>query len=309
MKIEEHVDLAPLSTMQVGGRARFLATVETVADLKESLGLARSRQLAVVILGGGSNIVFDSQGFPGLVLRLAHQGYSMSSQNHQIVAGAAVPMEELVTQTTEKGWQGLEWAGGLPGTLGGAIRGNAGAFGGEIQATVRAVRSVNPLTFAVKDWTVDDCQFGYRTSIFKHNQEIIWEVRLVFQAGQRDELTRVREEKIAYRARHHPHAPSVGSIFQNLFVRDLPADFFDRFPQLRAKMRGDKIGAGALLDTLTMRGRKCGGAMISHEHANIIVNTGDARSTEIRELAALMKQAVRDQYRVILKEEPEFRSS
>lgn len=306
LDIKRGVDLGHLTTMGIGGTAQYFAQIETLRDLEESLAFARREALPIFILGGGSNIIFVDNEYRGFVLHLANQRYSMSSSNHRLISGAAASMEELVTQTTEKGWQGIEWAGGLPGSLGGAVRGNAGAFGGEICDAIYLVRSVDPHTLALRDWSPRECEFGYRTSRFKYNHQIIWEIHLQFHVGQRDELIRIRESNIAYRKTHHPQAPSVGSIFQNLHVRDLPHDFFDRFRELRTKVRGEKIGAGALLDRLAMRGRSAGGAMISNEHANIIVNTGSATAEDIQTLVRTMKQSVRDHYAIDLVEEPAF---
>jgi UDP-N-acetylmuramate dehydrogenase len=215
-------------------------------------------------------------------------------------------MEELVGKTTERGWAGLEWAGGLPGSVGGAIRGNAGAFGGEIKDSVVSVTALDAETGKERVWQGADCGFAYRTSHFKTEPQIIWEVRLQFGGGAPAELIRVREEKVAYRKTHHPQGPSVGSIFQNLFIKDLPKGFFEQFPELRDKIRGEKLGAGSLLSELDMNGHRVRGAMVSHEHANIIVNIGAATAADIRQLVSEMKKAVMDHYGIELHEEPQF---
>lgn len=301
-----NVSLAEFTTMHVGGLADYFIEAMTIQDVKAAIAWARDMRVPLLVMGGGSNVIVGSDGFRGLVLRLKNQRYSMSSGNHEVVSGAAAMMEELVTQTTEKGWQGLEWAGGLPGTLGGAVRGNAGCFGGEIRNVVRSVTTIDPQTGQVRVWDNEACEFGYRTSAFKHNGQIIWEVRLRLGPGDREELVRCRDEKIAYRAAHHPHEPSAGSIFQNLYVKDLPANFFDRFPDLLPKVRGEKLAAGALFDLLGLRGKQIGGAKISDEHGNFVINTGAASADDVRSLIAVMKDAARNHYGIELHEEPEL---
>lgn len=304
--IQERVELGPKTTMQVGGIARYFTTVDSVEQLKGALAFARARQAPVLFLGGGSNVVIDDRGFDGLVVQLANRRYSMDPGHYQIIAGAAVPVEELVTQSTEKSWAGLEWAGGLPGTIGGAVRGNAGAFGGETKDSVVSVRAINPETGQARLFDTDACQFGYRTSFFKHNSFIIWEIKLQLRAGNREELEATRDANIAYRKTYHPQEPSVGSIFQNLYVRDLPDNFFVSYPQLQAKVRGEKIGAAALLEHVGMKGKQIGSALVSTQHANIIINPGGATARDIADLVAQMKAAVHGEFGIELREEPEF---
>lgn len=304
--IQEDVELAPKTTMAVGGRARFFAAVDSLDLLQQSLAFSQARHLPVLFLGGGSNIVIADAGFDGLVIQLANRRYSMDSAQHRIIAGAAVPVEELVTQTTEKGWAGLEWAGGLPGTIGGAVRGNAGAFGGEIKDIVIRVRGVNQANSQIRVFDTNECRFSYRSSAFKTNRYIIWEVGLQLAAGKREELEAVRDANIRYRQTHHPQEPSVGSIFQNLYLRDLPSDFFERYPALKNKIRGEKIGAVALLEQVGLKGRQIGDALISPQHANFVVNTGKASAADVVDLVALMKEAVRHEFGIELHEEPEI---
>lgn len=306
MQIQEYISLAPLTTMRVGGRARYFAEFDTLEELGESLTFARRQKLPWMLLGGGSNLVLDDRDYPGIVLAIKHQRFDWDMKTHEVIVGTGVMMADLVRETTEHGWTGIEWAGGLPGSVGGAIRGNAGAFGSEIQDVVRRVTAIDAATGKERIFSPAECGFSYRTSRFKSEPLIIWEARLGFTHGDPAELVRIREEKIRYRQTHHPQAPSVGSIFQNLYVRDLPSDFFSRFPELREKIRGEKIGAGSLLERLKMKGLKVGGAMISYEHANIVVNTGEATAVDVRALVAKMKEAVQKHYGITLHEEPQF---
>ncbi len=304
--IQEHIELGPKTTMKVGGTARFFVSVETLDQLHQSLAFAKARQVPVFFLGGGSNVIISDDGFDGLVVQLANRRYSMDSARQQIIAGAAVPVEELVTQSTEKGWAGLEWAGGLPGTIGGAVRGNAGCFGGEIKNIISTVRAIDPLSGNVELYENADCQFAYRTSVFKTNSQIIWEVRLQLSTGKREELEAIRDANIHCRLTNHPQEPSVGSIFKNLYVKDLPDDFFDRYPQLKEKVRGEKIGARALLEELGVQGKRIGDAQVSGMHANFIVNVGQASSAQVSQLVAHMKAAVLAEFAIELEEEPQF---
>ena len=306
MKIQEHIELALKTTMRVGGKARYFAEFATLAELREVLTFVRREGLSWLLLGGGSNLILDDRDYSGIVLAIKNQSFAWDVKKREARVGTGLAMEDLVRQTTERGWAGLEWAGGLPGSVGGAIRGNAGAFGGEMKDVVVSVLAIDAQTGQEKIFDSASCHFGYRTSWFKIEPWIIWEARLQFGEGDPHELVRIREEKITYRKTHHPQGPSAGSIFQNLYVHQLPSDFFVRFPELKEKIRGEKIGAGSLLEQLNLKGRRIGDAMVSHEHANIIVNTGGATAADIRQLAANMKEEVFKHYAITLHEEPQF---
>lgn len=307
MTILEQVPLSKKTSLRVGGVARFWCRVTTLDDLHEALNYARDHALPLLVLGGGTNIIPADTGFSGLVIEIGNTVVTWDEPTYRVRVGAGVLMADLVSATTERGWAGLAWAGGLPGTLGGAIRGNAGAFGGEIRDSVVSVLAIDPTTGDRMTYDQAACEFGYRTSRFKQSSLIIWSVELRFAAADASSLMAERDKHILYRQTHHATEPSAGSIFQNLYIRDLPTDFFERFPELVEKVRGEKLAAGALLDLLGMKGRAVGGAVVSQRHANMIINAeGLATSTDIRALADQMKNAVRDRYGITLHEEPEF---
>lgn len=307
MKIESDVPLSSKTSLRVGGPARFWCQVETLTDLSEALDLARDRRLPILVIGGGTNLVPADAGFPGLAVGIANRELNWSDSDRSFVSGAGVSMTSLVDQTIAMGWAGLAWAGGLPGTLGGAIRGNAGAFGGETRDSIISVDVFDLATGALVTLDRAACGFSYRTSGLKNQSIIIWSAKLEFTLGEVGALVAERDEHIQYRQTHHPIEPSAGSIFKNLYVADLPTDFFDRFPELAQKVRGEKIAVGALLDALNMKGRSVGGAVVSDRHANMIINpAGLATGSDVRGLVGEMKDAVRERFGIVLQEEPEF---
>ncbi|MEK7461282.1 MAG: FAD-binding protein, partial [Patescibacteria group bacterium] len=180
MKIEEFVELAPLTTMRVGGKARFFTIIKTQNELREALAFVRDKKLPWMLLGGGSNLVFSDDDYPGIVLALKYHQLDWDVAKQEVTVGTGLLMRNLVEQTTQRGWAGLEWAGGLPGSVGGAIRGNAGAFGGETKDSVISVTAIEAKTGREKNWQSNECRFGYRTSLFKTEPWIIWEARFKF---------------------------------------------------------------------------------------------------------------------------------
>ena len=163
--IQEDIPLAPFTTMKVGGPAKRFCDVTTEEELTEVLILAKDSNWPVFILSGGSNVIFSDDGFDGMVIK--NEISFLEKEDTKVKSGAATEMSKLVDATIDAGLSGLEWAGGLPGTLGGAIRGNAGAFGGEIKDSVTEVRSVDVVSGKISVRNNKDCLFEYRGSYFK----------------------------------------------------------------------------------------------------------------------------------------------
>lgn len=194
--IQESVDLGTIRTYLAGIRARYFASISDETQLRRALSFARDRSMSVAVLGGGREVRAVGEE-PELLLYLTNRRYSMSPGAYEIVAAAAVSLEELVTQTTEKGWQGLQWAAGLSGTLGGAIWKNVSSGNYQISQNVSSVRTIDSAAGEVHVYLQDDCHFGAGTSLFQTNSEIIWEVRLKFRPGDRDQLVYERDLLLA----------------------------------------------------------------------------------------------------------------
>jgi UDP-N-acetylmuramate dehydrogenase len=304
--IQENVRLAQHSSYRIGGPAHYFCDASSADDVVRALSFAERESLPLFVLGGGTNIVFSDDGFPGLVLvpRLT----DMVLRGTAITAGAGVMMADFLTFAADRGLSGLEWAGGLPRTLGGAIRGNAGAFGGEIGALIREVTS---LRIGVGEPSYvrrsrEECCFGYRTSVFKKQStpEIILSATLELGRGKPDVIREAIAEKIQYRLTRHPmEYPNIGSMFKNVDVDAIPE------PHRRAVAGHVKqdprpvVPAGYLISGAGLRGVGCGGAMISPKHANFIVNVLDATAADVKALVTFVERTVRERFGVSLERE------
>ena len=300
--IQENVPLAPFTTLKIGGPARFLATATSVAELREALLFARDKGLPFTILGGGSNLLVSDNGFPGVVIRLKMEGVGVAGC--EIEAQAGVNLTELVQRTAQWGLSGMESLAGIPGLLGGAVRGNAGAYGsciGEVTATVFALDAESLELFALER---TGCGFTYRSSRFKRDPRlIVVSARLALTPGDPEAIRHKVEATIAKRtARHLQCEKSVGSFFMNPVVTD--QELIRRFEEDQAlRCRESRIPAGWLIDQSGLRNTGVGAAMVSARHANYLVNTGQASAEEMVRLACLVKKRVRDAMGVQLQEE------
>jgi UDP-N-acetylmuramate dehydrogenase len=303
MRLRRDVSFRDLTSFRIGGAARYFCEASKVGDVEESLQLSEEKGAPFFVLGGGTNILADDQEFPGVVIQPSFR--SLERDGTDIIAGAGVAMSELLHFAAEENLSGLEWAGGLPGTLGGAVRGNAGAFGGEIKDVVVEVASFNIKSRKVVSRDNAACTFGYRYSIFKVNgDEVIIEVRLRLNEGDRETVLQAIKEKIDYRALHHPlEYPNAGSIFRNVDVRLAPQRVVQAASTVVKIDPFPVIPAAYLVAGAGLGGVAVGGAMVSPKHTNFIVNTGGAASRDVRQLIERVKREVSLHFGVDLEEE------
>lgn len=303
--IKKNVSLAPFTTFHIGGKADYFVETTGALDLAEAFEYAEAHALPVRILGGGSNVIFPDRGFPGLIIRMRDGGMQVFGE--KILCGAGVPLFDVVRAAAGAGLAGMEHLAGIPGSLGGAIRGNAGAFGTEIGDVIVSVKVFTQDTGMVKEYGHDACGFGYRMSVFKKNPKLIIlsaEIRLV--PGEKDALEKTIDETVKLRESKHPQdMKCAGSFFMNPVVKSgkLRKEFEKDTGMVP---RGDKLPAGWLIDHVGLRGKRIGGAMISKKHPNYLVNTGDATAEDVMMLASLVKTRVRDELGVRLREEVQF---
>lgn len=304
MYFKHNVTLAPYTTFKVGGKASLFVEVSSPIELAEALETADRESVPVFILGGGSNVLFSDNGFPGLVIRMVDGGILVRGDGC-ITAGSGIPLQEVVHTAAENSLAGIETLAGIPGSVGGALRGNAGAFGNDIGRHVVSVKTFHKETGMVKEVLAKDCAFGYRESYFKkHPHTIILSAVLKLKPdGHRTDIRRVMRETIAKREEKHSQtALCAGSFFMNPVVsdRNLQRDFE---LESGATCREGKIPAGWLIDLVGLRGKSIGGAMVSMEHPNYLVNTGNAKAEDVVMLSSLIKTRVRDELSVMLQEE------
>lgn len=284
--LEKNVSLSECTTFKIGGKAKYFFAAKTKSDLIKAVEWAKRNRLPFFILGGGSNILAGDKPFGGLVIKI--KNLKLETRNSKLnTAGiyceAGAPLAKVVRIAAEKGLAGLEWAAGIPGSVGGAIRGNASAFGGEMADAVKEVEAYDSRDGQIKVFSKDQCLFAYKDSIFKREASlIIVSAVLELKPGSKQAVGQKIKEYLEYRRARHPLGlPSAGCIFKNP-------------PGYRA---------AELIEGAGLKGASIGGAQISEKHANFIVNRGKAKEADVRGLIALAKKMVKEKYGLKLEEE------
>jgi UDP-N-acetylmuramate dehydrogenase len=284
------VPLAAFTTFRVGGPADWLLELRATGDLVDAVRLARGHDVACTLLGGGSNVVIGDRGVRGLVIRL-RGGDIVLQDPDALRADAGTPINGLVRWTVAHGVAGLEAWAGTPGTVGGAIHGNAHFRGAMIGDTVRSVCVLGP-DGQVRDVPAAAMGFGYDRSRLQQSGEVLLSATFRVSRGDPAALRGTARASLAFRKRTQPlHLPSAGCVFQN------PDPDRDAVPP------GVPWSAGALIDRAGLKGARVGGALVSDIHANFLVNTGGATAADILDLADLVERGVRDRFGVVLRRE------
>jgi UDP-N-acetylmuramate dehydrogenase len=288
--VERDVALAPFTTFRVGGPADWFLRAHGAAEVKAAIAAARRDGLPVTVLGGGSNVLVSDRGVRGLVIRL-HGGEVRALTDTSIRADGGVTINGLVRWTINHGVAGLEAWAGTPGTVGGAIHGNAHFQGRLIGELVESVELMTPDGDDCRV-TADAMAFGYDRSRLQETREIVLSVDFRSGRGDPAALRAVARESLAYRKRTQPlESASAGCIFQN------------PDPALDAVPAGIPASAGALVDRAGLKGSTAGGARVSPTHGNFIVNEGSATAADIRGLIEECRERVRARFGVALRDE------
>ena len=289
-RLRRDCPLAGFTTFRVGGPAEWLLEARTSDEILEALRLAHRARVPVTMLGGGSNVLVSDAGVRGLVIR-ARGGEIRRTEANRVRADAAVTINGLVRWTINHGCAGLEAWAGTPGTVGGAVYGNA-HFAGRLVGELIAGARLATCAGATIDVVRSEMSFGYDDSRLQKTGEILlW---AAFEVGDGDPamLRQTARESLAFRKRTQPlDTPSAGCIFQN------PQPGRDAVPD------GVPWSAGALIDRAGLKGSAVGGARVSPTHGNFILNDGRATARDIRELIERCRTGVRQQFGVELREE------
>ena len=295
--IQENVRLAPLTTYQIGGPAQFLAKVNSLEELTQAIDWAIDGNLPIHFLGGGSNLLISDQGVAGLVIALTAPEPIFTDK--AVEAGAGYSLSKLVIACIDHGLAGLEWAAGIPGQVGGAVRGNAGAFGGWLADRVVEVVAYNTNSKQTEVIAAQDCHYAYRHSIFKDRAELlIWSVKLALEIGNQAELQKIAEEHRAYRRQRHPLLPSAGCVFKNPTVAEvarLAPELLQAAQSVGAVGRGE-VPAGFIIGQAGLAGYSIGPAQVSPQHSNFLVNNGGATAEQMRQLIEYVKTEIKHHY-------------
>lgn len=281
------IPLAEYSSFHTGGTAAYFIDTKTVDETVHAVITASQNKIPFFIIGGGSNLLISDKGYDGLVIKINILGIKKIGDT-EIECCAGEELMHLVSFAAENGLQGLEFAAGIWGSVGGAVYGNAGAYGGEIKDVLTEIMLLDRVG-NLKKVKPDYCRFGYRDSYLKQTQEIVLSVKLSLQKGRKEELLTKIDEILAIRASKHPVKQyCAGSFFKNI-------------PDSKEKY--GKLPVGRLLDEIGAKSMSVGGAKVFEKHANIIINDGTAKSKDIRELADILKKKVFDTFGITLEDE------
>lgn len=305
--IQTNIPLKKYSNFKIGGPASYFFEFKSEEDLKEGLmeWAKLNKDLPIFILGGGTNILFSDEGFDGLVIK---DSISFIKREGDLVSvGSGTLVDSFVNFCEQSSLTGLEWAGGLPGTVGGGIRGNAGAFLGEMEDNLVEVVSIDINSLKTIKRNKRECNFGYRQSVFKSGNgknEIILSVKYKLKKGNKEEIKEKTQEKIDYRIDRHPlDLPSIGSTFKNVDVKVVSKKVLEDFKDSIKPDPFPVIPVAKLLVALNFKGKEIGGAKFSEKHPNFIVNFKNAKARDVRALIDLAKKEVKEKFGITLEEE------
>ncbi|PGK29903.1 UDP-N-acetylenolpyruvoylglucosamine reductase [Bacillus cereus] len=277
--------LARYTTMKIGGPADILIVPKHVAGIEKTLQLVKQYKTKWTVIGRGSNLLVSDQGIEGVVIRLGEGLDHLEVEKHKVRVGSGYPLIKLSTLLSRQGLAGLEFASGIPGSVGGAVYMNAGAHKSDISSVLsKALILFEAGTIA---WlTNKELEFSYRSSVLQTKRPgIVLEAEFQLQAGKREEIVRSMQNNKDYRRETQPwNHPCAGSIFRN------PIPHF----------------AGDLVEKAGLRGYRIGGAQISEMHGNFIVNTGGASAQDVLSLIELIKHTIKDKFDVDMHTEVEI---
>jgi UDP-N-acetylmuramate dehydrogenase len=289
--------LARHTRFEIGGPARMLADVSTVEALAETLRLARDSRTPHALIGGGTNLIVDDDGFPGVVLRYVANAIEIDGSRVRVEAGAV--LQDLVDRTIDAGLRGLETMTGIPGWVGGAIYGNAGAYGHSIQESVESVRFFDGSE--TRELSSDKVSFSYRNSIFKSFKDwVVLDAVLKLDKADPAELRATADGILKIRnEKYPPTMRCAGSIFKNLILSELPAGVM--VPE--RVVREGKVPSAYFLEGAGAKGLAIGGLRVADYHANLIYNEGGGTARDLWHLIETLKVGVWEKYGVRLEEE------
>lgn len=304
IKIQKNVCLADYCTFKIGGNAKYFIEISNKEDLVEAFEWVLRENVKYEILAGGSNMLISDNGFDGAVIFINNRDFKI--YNDRIEAGAGLNLAKVLTLAMSNSFSGIEWSVGIPGSIGGAVRGNAGAFGSSISENVETLEVFDIDKKSFSTWSRNDCGFVYRSSKFAGTKNfLIWRAILRFQKEKSGNIEDKVFEFNNHRAKSQPKLPSAGCVFKNVIFSDLDLENNKILAKIDIKnqVRNDKVAAGWIIDRAGLKGKRIGGAKVSLEHANFIVNTGKATADDVAMLISFIKQQVREKFSIQLTEE------
>ncbi len=306
--IQKNISLKKFTTFKIGGRTKYFFVAKKKENIIKAVRMAKKINLPSFILGGGSNLLISDKGFKGIIIKI--QNSKLKIKNYEICAEAGVQLSLLVNEAIKNNLSGLEWAIGIPGTVGGAIHGNSGLPKESMGKVVGEVEAFDSKDFKIKKIKNKDCRFGYRDSVFKHkNNLIILSAILELEKGNRNKIKKKIKKYLERRKINQPlNFPSAGSVFKNFTpYRPDPRVGTGAEPrQLKNFKKTGTVPAAWLIEKCNLKGKKIGNVKISEKHANFIVNLGNGKANDVKKLINLAKNMVKNKFGVVLEEEIQY---
>lgn len=284
--IQRNVPLSGYTTYRVGGKARWYTEPKCWQDVEALFQWVEKQQIPFLAIGAGSNLLVSDNGFEGLVINTRHlKDCSIDEENRIITVGAGYPLPKLAWKAAKKGWLGLEWAVGIPGTIGGAVVMNAGAHQGCMADVVINVTVAYP-DGKIETIPASQLDYSYRHSRLQQQPCVVLQATLALKPGTgKDEVMALTSKNFKLRRETQPYdKPSCGSVFRN------PKPY----------------AAGWLIEKTGLKGHRIGGAMVSHQHANFILNMGNATARDIFDLIRYVQEKVEATWSIFLQPEVKF---
>lgn len=301
INIQENISLKEHTTFDIGGNSQYFVEVESLLDIKEAIAFARDKDIEFFVLAGGSNVLFSDDGFDGLIIKMSIR--SMALQGGEMMCGAGVDLMDLLMFAVENSLSGGENLAGIPGSVGGAIRGNAGAFGTEMKDIITEVHVLNVDTGDTAIMDNEKCEFVYRNSFFKKNpQYVIISCVLNFVPGKASDIELAMYDIIAKRnSKQIQGIKSAGSFFVNPTVDEKVQKLFES--DTGNQSRNGRVPAGWILEACNLAKKRIGDIQAGIQHANYFINMDEGTAEQVMQLSALAKTRARDEFDVQLREE------
>ncbi len=306
MQFQDNYPLKNITTLGIGGPAKKLAAVKTKEELIEAIQYAKGQKLSFLVVGGGSNLLISDEGVDYLVIKNEIAGIVQNGT--EITVKSGTPLQVLVDYTISHGLAGLQKLTGIPGTVGGAIYGNAGAYGQTISDFLIEVSVFDDEKIVTL--STNHCSFNYRDSIFKKNEQAlsfgnkftILEAKFRLEPGDTNALQQEAEDVLSKRlVKYPPGIKCPGSFFKNLVVSEIPPELLKNIP--KGKIVYGKVPAGALLEEVGAKGQSVDGIEIASYHANLFINEGTGTADSFYNLAKTYAEKVKERFGITL--EPE----
>lgn len=301
--MKENISIKKYTTFKIGCNAKYFVKVKNKEEMEKAVKEIKRNKTPFFILGGGSNILVNDKGYKGTIIKINNK--KIEVKKNKIFVEGGTSLNNFVNITIENSLTGLEWAAGIPGTVGGAIYGNAAAFGFSIKDTLESVEVFNIEKESFEKIEGKGFSFENKESIFKKNKNlVIFSAVFKLKKGKKEKIKEKIEELILKRKKSHPVSlPSAGCIFKNYEGKVFDKKLIEEFPLLEKFNNLGVIPVSYLIEKANLKGKKIGGAKISNKHANFIVNEKNAKKKDVEDLIKIIKKEVKKKFKIKIEEE------